>query len=72
MDEKKTPKRKLNLKQKQARSEAVIKYVRKNYKRYDFKVHNEKDADIVAFMETKENKQAYIRELIRKDMENNQ
>ena len=67
--ENKSPKRKLSLKQRQARSEAVIKHVKKFYRRFDFKVHIEKDADIVAYLESKENKQAYIKELIRRDME---
>ena len=54
-----------------ARSEAVkaaqARYEEKT-KSYHFKCHIERDADIIAALEARDNKNGYIKELIREDM----
>lgn len=62
-------KKKLTLKQKVQRNQVQINYIRKNYRRIDIKLHYTYDADMVAHIESKDNIQAYIKELIRRDME---
>lgn len=70
MDEKKT--KKLTLAEKAKRSAIQNKYIKEHYRRWQIKCHKTYESDLVAFLENKENVQAYIKELIRKDMENNQ
>ena len=65
-------KKKLTLAQKVKKNQLVISYIKNNYRRWEIKVHKEHDPEMVAFLESKENVQAYIKELIKKDMENNQ
>ena len=38
------------------------------FKNYHFKLNREDDADIIAKLESVDNKQGYIKDLIRKDM----
>lgn len=48
---------------------------RYNYKhgwRMSLNLNRKTDADIIELLETKKNKQAYIKELIRKDIEENE
>lgn len=46
-------------------------YTKKNLKRYEFKCLKEKEADMIQYLTWKGNVQAYVKELIRKDMEQN-
>lgn len=48
---------------------AIRKYDRKNTKGLYLKLNLKTDSDIIDFMETKENKQGYIKKLIRADMQ---
>ena len=45
-----------------------INYFKTNMKQMAFNLNKNTDADIIAFLETKENRNAYLKELIRKDM----
>lgn len=45
-----------------------VKYVRENYRQFMIKVNRNTDPDLVAWLESQENVQTYIRELVRKDM----
>lgn len=56
---------------KERQSKSVNKHVKKHYKRYEFRFHNDRQKDIIEYLEQKENKQQYITDLIRKDMEHN-
>lgn len=49
-------------------SEIQKKYDDKNTKRYGFKLNLNTDADIIQRLDTVENKQKYIKDLIRKDL----
>lgn len=53
-------------------SEATIKrniaYNAKHVKQFKMNLNKNTDADIIEHLETKENKQGYVKELIRKDM----
>ena len=55
--------------EKEQHNKAVIKHVKTHYKRIEFKLHAERQKDIIEYLEQKENKQKYITDLIRKDME---
>lgn len=46
-----------------------IKYQKENLKQYKFFCHKEKDADIIEHLEKQTNKQGYLKELIRRDIE---
>ena len=39
------------------------------FKNYHFKLNREEDADIIERLESQDNKQGYIKELIRRDLE---
>lgn len=45
-----------------------IKYDKENTKRVYIKLNKNKDSDILSYLDSKPNKQGYIKELIRKDM----
>ena len=45
-----------------------IKYDRENTKRVYIKLNKNTDSDILAYLDSKSNKQGYIKELIRKEM----
>ena len=45
-----------------------IKYDKENTKRVYIKLNKNTDSDILAYLDSKPNKQGYIKELIRKDM----
>ena len=70
MDERK--KKKLTLAQRAKRTEVQCRYIKKSYRRFEVRVHKEHEKEMYEFVESKENVQAYIKELIKKDMENNQ
>lgn len=50
-----------------AQIKASVKYDAKNTTRLYIKLNNKIDADIIAYLETKANKQGYIKDLIRAD-----
>lgn len=52
----------------QAQVKASMKYDKKNTKSIMFKFNLTTDADILAFFETLDNRQGYVKELIRRDM----
>ena len=52
----------------EAQKRAVLKYDAKNTKRIYIKLNLRTDADILARLETEDNVQGYIKELIRQDM----
>lgn len=49
-------------------SKNSIKYDRENTKRVYIKLNKNTDSDILYYLDSKPNKQGYIKELIRKDM----
>ena len=49
-------------------SENSIKYDKANTKRVYIKLNKNTDSDILSYLDSKPNKQGYIKELIRKDM----
>ena len=57
---------------KEQHNKAVIKHVKTHYKRIEFKLHTERQKDIIEHLEQQENKQQYITSLIKKDMEKEQ
>jgi hypothetical protein len=54
---------------KEARARANAKYDAANTTQIKFKFNNKTDADILRHLETMDNKQGYIKALIRADME---
>ena len=57
--------------QKKLHSKAVVKHITANYKRIEFKLHNERQKDIIDHLNKQTNKQQYIINLILQDMNNN-
>lgn len=55
--------------QTEAKRRASAKYTKAQIKTIGLRFHRVKDADILAWLDGKENKTDYCRELIRKDME---
>ena len=53
-----------------SRKKAVAKYDAANTKQVKFKLNLKTDADILAKLESVENKQAYFKQLIRNDIQN--
>ena len=53
----------------EARKRAREKYNKANYKAYTFRFHKTHEADVIERLEEQLNKQGYIRELIKKDMD---
>ena len=51
-----------------SQSENSIKYDKANTRRVYIKLNKNTDSDILAYLDSKSNKQGYIKELIRKDM----
>ena len=49
---------------------ATPQYDKQNTRRVNLKLNNKTDADIIRTLESVENIQGYIKELIRKDMKN--
>lgn len=56
----------------QAGNKATQKYRALNYKRISFELSKKYESEMIAFLESKPNVNAYIRELIKKDMMNRQ
>lgn len=52
-------------------SSPVARYVAKTYKRVTIKLRKDRDIDIINHLETIENINQYIKDLITKDIENN-
>ena len=50
------------------RRENQSKWIRKNTKGFYIRLSLEKDADIIQLLASKDNKQGYVKSLIRKDM----
>lgn len=55
-------------KQRQQRSKASIKYNAKNVKQFKLNLNLKTDQDIISHLESVDNKQGYVKDLIRKDM----
>lgn len=51
-----------------SQSENSMKYDKENTKRVYIKLNKNTDSDILSYLDSKKNKQGYIKELIRKDM----
>lgn len=52
-----------------AQIRATTNYIRNHTKRYTLQCNKKKDADIIEFLNSKSNYTAYLKEIIRKDME---
>ena len=52
-----------------SRTRANLKYKKKNIKQMKLDLNRNTDSDIISFLDRCENKQGYIKSLIRKDME---
>ena len=59
----------MTLKEKLKTVEAHTKYVKTHLKRFEVRFNNEKEKDVIEYILSKGNVQGYIKELIRKDME---
>lgn len=55
-----------------ARLKTVKKYDTNNTKGFYIKLNLKKDMDIISFLDKQENKQGYIKSLIRSDMQRNE
>ena len=51
-----------------AKTKATMKYKKKNIKQMKIDLNRNTDSDIISFLEKCENKQGYIKALIREDM----
>jgi len=51
-----------------SRTKANLKYQKKNIKQMKLDLNRNTDSDIISFLEKCENKQGYIKKLIREDM----
>ncbi|WP_282191912.1 hypothetical protein [Adlercreutzia caecimuris] len=51
-----------------AQTAAVTKYIKNNMRQFVLRFHREKEAEEIAFLESKENVTQYIKQLIRDDM----
>lgn len=47
----------------------IVGYMKTHYKRMQFILHLEDDADIIAWLDSQPNKSKYLKRLIREDME---
>ncbi|ANE22423.1 hypothetical protein AAY81_04005 [Denitrobacterium detoxificans] len=52
-----------------ARTRATTKYIKEHTRRFTLQCHREYDADIIAFLESKGNCTAYLKGLIRAEIE---
>lgn len=52
-----------------SRSDYQTKYEKENIRRFNFKLSRIHDADLVSWIESQDNFQAYLKALIRQDME---
>lgn len=59
------PKKKATIKQKVK----IIEYNKRTYKQFKFNVNMETESDLIGYIESLPNKNAYIKDLIRHDME---
>lgn len=53
---------------KERQSKATIKFVKNHYKRLEIRIHKTYEKELITFLESKDNKQAYIKNLILEDM----
>lgn len=60
--------RKLNEKQKQNKEQYDLNYKRKNVKQFKIALNKNTMADVIEWLDTKDNKQGYVIDLIRKDI----
>ncbi len=51
-----------------SKTKATLKYKKQNIKQMKVDLNRNTDSDIISFLETCENKQGYIKNLIREDM----
>lgn len=54
---------------KKSRGAYMTSYIKDNYVRYEFKVNVKNESDLVEWLNKIENRQQYIKDLIRKDMQ---
>lgn len=64
--------RKLNEKQKQNKEQYDLNYKRNNVKQFKIALNKKTMADVIEWLDTKDNKQGYVIDLIRKDILANQ
>ena len=60
--------RKLNEKQKQNKEQYDLNYKRNNVKQFKIALNKNTMADVIKWLDTKDNKQGYVIDLIRKDI----
>lgn len=60
--------RKLNEKQKQNKEQYDLNYKRNNVKQFKIALNKNTMADVIEWLDTKDNKQGYVIDLIRKDI----
>ena len=54
----------------QASNEYHVEYNKRKYKRIEIVLDKEKDADVILYLDSKTNRAVFIKELIRKAMQN--
>ena len=52
-----------------ARYEYQKRYVKDHYRNFNIVMKKDEDKELIEFLKTKENKSAYIKELVRRDMD---
>lgn len=50
---------------------ATVKYIKEKQRSFTFRCHKKNDADLIAFLESKDNVGGYIKDLVRKEMQKN-
>ena len=58
----------VSMAQSAAQTAAVTKYIKNNMRQFVLRFHKEREADEIAFLESKDNVTQYIKKLIREDM----
>lgn len=53
-----------------AQTRATTKYIKEHTRSYTIRCNNETEADVIEFLNGKDNVTAYIKDLIRRDMKN--
>jgi hypothetical protein len=51
-----------------AQNKATTQYVKKHMRRFTLQCHKEYDADVIAFLESKDNYNGYLKELLRREL----
>lgn len=54
-----------------AQTKATVKYIKEKQTTFVFRCHNEKDADMIAFLKSQPNMSGFVKDLVREKMREN-